>query len=147
EGRNPGPLAGPPKEKGAPAADPVQAAVPDSQKSAAAEPAKPQFKAKVEQVALRRAELAFRDEAVKPLTTLTVTDLSADVKDITWPVAGPATFTVSMKMPKSGKVELKGSVAPLPFDIDFESTLRDGTVEPFQPYLPGKARLRGSINA
>ncbi len=102
---------------------------------------------KVEQITLRKAELAFRDEAVKPLTTLAVTDLSVDVKDISWPVTGPATFAVSMKMPKSGKVELKGSVTPVPFDIDFESTLRDGTVEPFQPYMPVKARFAGSFNA
>ena len=139
-------LAGPPKEKSA-AAETVQAAAADSPKSAAADSAKPPFKVKVEQVTLRKAELAFRDEAVKPLTTLTVSDLSADVKDITWPVAGPATFAVSMKMPQSGTIDLKGSVTPVPFDIDFESTLRNGTVEPFQPYLPVKARFVGSFNA
>src|SRR5262249_50306791 len=83
----------------------------------------------------------------KPLTTLTATDLSADMKDITWPVAGPATFAVAVKMPKSGKVELKGSVTPVPFDIDFESSLRNGTVEPFQAYFPVKARFVGSFNA
>src|SRR5262249_30758870 len=83
----------------------------------------------------------------KPLTTLTATDLSADMKDITWPVAGPATFAVAMTMPKSGKVQLKGSVTPVPFDIDFESRLRNGTVEPFQAYFPIKARFAGSFNA
>jgi Domain of Unknown Function (DUF748) len=149
-------LAGPPKEKGAtpapgapnpPAADADRPVAAEPAQPAAADSAKPQFKVKVEQVTLRRSELAFRDEAVKPLTTLAVTDLSADVKDITWPVAGPATFAVSLKMPKSGKVELKGSVTPRPFDIDFESTLRDGTVEPFQPYIPVKARFAGSFNA
>src|SRR5262245_21725494 len=141
-------LAGPPKEKGAPPAPGASGApTAEPDRPAAAEPTKSPFRVKVEQVTLRKAELVWRDEAVKPLTTLTVTDLSADVKDITWPVAGPATFAVSMKMPKSGKVELKGSVTPLPFDIDFESSLRDGTVEPFQPYIPGKARFAGSINA
>jgi hypothetical protein len=149
-------LAGPAKEKGAtpapgapnpPAADADRPVAAEPAQPAAADSARPQFKVKVEQVTLRRSELAFRDEAVKPLTTLAVTDLSADVKDITWPVAGPATFAVSLKMPKSGKVELKGSVTPRPFDIDFESTLRDGTVEPFQPYIPVKARFAGSFNA
>src|SRR5262249_5426377 len=126
-------LAGPPKEKGA------EPAAADAPKSA--------FEVKVEQVSLRKGALAFRDEAVKPLTTLTVTGLSADVRDITWPVAGPATFAVAMTMPKSGKVELKGSVTPLPFDIEFESRLRNGTVEPFQAYFPIKARFAGSCNA
>ena len=140
-------LAGPPKEKGAAAAETGAAPAPSAGAPPADGSAKADFKVKVEQVTLRKGELAFRDEAVKPLTTLTVTDLSADVKDISWPVTGPATFTVSMKMPKSGKVELKGAVTPQPFDIDFESSLRDGTVEPFQAYFPIKARFAGSFNA
>ena len=149
-------LAGPP-ESAKRAASPGEATNPpvaaaDSARPVAAEPAsvgseRADFKVKVEQITLRRAELAFRDEAVKPLTTLAITDMSADVKDMSWPVAGPATFSVSMKMPKSGRVELKGAVTPVPFDIDFESTLRDGTVEPFQPYMPVKARFAGSFNA
>ena len=144
-------LAGPPREKGA-APAPSTPVLADSARPAAAPPAaaespKPDFKVKVEQVTLRKGELAFRDEAVNPLTTLTVTDLSADVKNVTWPVAGPATFVVAMTMPKSGKVDLKGSVTPLPFDIDFESSLRNGTVEPFQAYFPIKARFAGSFNA
>jgi hypothetical protein len=138
----------PPVAGGPPApADSTRPAGTEPARAAVADSAKPDFKVKVEQITLRKAELAFRDEAVKPLTTLAVTDLSADVKDISWPVAGPATFTVSMKMPKSGKVELKGAVTAVPFDIDFESTLRDGTVEPFQPYMPVKARFAGSFNA
>lgn len=151
-------LAGPPdstKRASSPVGPSSPPASADSDRPAAAEAvrpaatasAPPDFKVKVEQIALRKAELAFRDEAVKPLTTLVVTDLSADVKDISWPVTGPATFAVSMKMPKSGRVELKGAVTPVPFDIDFESTLRDGSVEPYQPYMPVKARFAGSFNA
>jgi Domain of Unknown Function (DUF748) len=142
-------LAGPPAAaKGAaPAASPANPPAAAAAPPAAADSAGPDFKVRVEQITLRKAELAFRDEAVKPLTTLAVTDLSADVKDISWPVAGPATFAVSMKMPKSGRVDLKGAVTPVPFDIDFESTLRDGSVEPFQPYMPVKARFAGSFNA
>src|SRR2546429_2755942 len=139
--------AAPPPVAASPAADSARPAGAEPARAAVADSAKPDFKVKVEQITLRRAELAFRDEAVKPLTTLTVTDLSADVKDISWPVTGPATFAVSMKMPKSGRVELKGAVTPVPFDIDFESTLRGGTVEPFQPYIPVRARFAGSFNA
>jgi hypothetical protein len=117
----------------------------DSAKPAAAEPARADFKLMVEQIALRKAELGLKDEAVKPLTTLTITDLSADVKDISWPVAGPATFAVSMNMPKSGRVEMKGSVTPLPFDIDFDLSLRNGSIEPYQAYFPIKARFVGTF--
>jgi uncharacterized protein involved in outer membrane biogenesis len=127
------------------AAEPARPVAADSAAPAAAEPARSDFKVKVEQVALRKAELGFKDEAVKPLTTLTITNLSADVKDITWPVTGPAVFAVSMNMPKSGRVEMKGSVTPLPFDIDFDLSLRDGTIEPFQAYFPIKARFAGTF--
>jgi outer membrane protein OmpA-like peptidoglycan-associated protein len=127
------------------AAESVRPVAAESAQPAAAEPARADFKAKVEQIALRKAELAFRDEAVKPLTTLTVTDLSADVKDISWPPTGPATFAVSMQMPKSGRVEMKGSVTPLPFDIDFDLSLRDGSIEPYQVYMPVKARFVGTF--
>ena len=150
-------LAGPPdsKKSGAPTgATPARSAAagqarpvsPESAKPlASAEPARADFKLMVEQVALRKAELGLKDESVKPLTTLTITDLSADVKDISWPVAGPATFAVSMNMPRSGRVEMKGSVTPLPFDIDFDLSLRNGAIEPYQAYFPIKARFVGTF--
>src|SRR5213593_305305 len=100
----------PPDAKGA--APPAQA--PDS--AGTAGPPPPDFKLRIEQIALRNGGLTFKDEAVKPINTLAITDLSADVKDVSWPVAGPAGFAVTMKMPKSGRVEMKGSVTPLPFD-------------------------------
>jgi Domain of Unknown Function (DUF748) len=126
------------------AAEPARPAAADSTPPTA-ETARSDFKVKVEQIALRKAELGFKDDAVKPLTTLTITDLSADVKDISWPVTGPAVFAVSMNMPKSGRVEMKGSVTPLPFDIDFDLSLRDGSIEPFQAYFPIKARFVGTF--
>jgi hypothetical protein len=134
--------AAPPRSVAADRARPLPA---DSAKPAAAEPGRAAFKLMVEQVALRKAELGLKDEAVKPLTTLTITDLSADVKAISWPVAGPATFAVSMNMPKSGRVEMKGSVTPLPFDVEFDLSLRNGSIEPYQAYFPIKARFVGAF--
>src|SRR5215470_1787610 len=65
-------LAGPPKDKSAAPAPstpvPADSARPAAAPPAAAESPKPDFKVKVEQVTLRKGELAFRDEAVKPLT-------------------------------------------------------------------------------
>src|SRR2546426_5261545 len=109
--------------------------------------APPDFKLKVEQIALRKAEFTFRDEAVKPFTTLVVTDLSADVRDVTWPSTGPAQFAVSMKPPKAGRLELKGAVTPVPLDVEFAISLRDGRIEPFQAYFPVSARFAGSFNS
>jgi len=147
-------LAGPPAPQGpAPTASPATppapsaaSAPPPPSPSGGAGPSQPGFKLRVEQVALRNGGLTFRDEAVKPVTTLAVTDLSADIKDVSWPVAGPASFAASMKMPKSGRLEVKGAVTALPFDIDFDISLRDGSIEPFQAYFPVKARFAGSFH-
>lgn len=137
-------LSGPPSDTKGAAAGASPAASPDS--PGAAGPPPPAFKLRVEQVALRSGGLTFRDEAVKPVNTLMITDLSADIKDVSWPVAGPAGFTVSMKMPKSGRVEMKGSVTPLPLDADFDLTLRGGAIEPYQAYMPVKARFVGTFH-
>jgi len=122
---------------------PPPARAPDS--AGTAGPPPPEFKLRIEQIALRNGGLTFKDEAVKPINTLAITDLSADIKDVSWPVAGPAGFAVAMKMPKSGRVEMKGSVTPLPFDADFDLTLRDGSFEPYQAYVPVKARFVGTF--
>jgi len=105
----------------------------------------PSFKLKVEQVALRKGGVTFKDEAVKPVNTLAITDLTADITDVSWPTAGPAGFTIAMKMPRSGRVEMKGSVTPVPFDTEFDLTLRDGSFEPYQAYVPVKARFVGTF--
>lgn len=118
---------------------PAQSATPAAP---AARPA-PEFKLKVEQVALRNGGATLRDEAVKPVNTLAITNLTADIKDVSWPSEGPAAFVISMNMPKSGRVEMKGSATPQPLDVDFNLSLRDGTIEPYHPYIPVKARFAG----
>jgi uncharacterized protein involved in outer membrane biogenesis len=121
-------------------AAPAQSSTPAAQ---AAGPSPPEFKLKVEQIALRNGGAAFRDEAVKPVSTLAITNLTADIKDVSWPSEGPAASVISMNMPKSGRVEMKGSATPQPLDVDFDLSLRDGSIEPYQPYIPVKARFAG----
>ena len=120
-------------------APPAQSATPAAP---AAGPA-PELTLKVEQVAVRNGGVTFRDEAVQPVSTLAITSLTADIRDVSWPSEGPAAFVISMNMPKSGRVEMKGSATPQPLDVDFTLSLRDGTIEPFQPYIPVKARFAG----
>ena len=106
----------------------------------------PELKLKIEQIALRNGGLTWKDEAVTPVTTLEVTELSADVKDVSWPPAGPATFAISMKPPKDGRLELKGAGVPAPLDVEVAISLRNGRIEPFQAYFPIPARFAGSFN-
>jgi hypothetical protein len=108
--------------------------------------ATPAFKLKIERIALRNGGLTWRDEAVKPLTTLEVAELSADVTNVTWPPTGPATFAISMKPPKDGRLELKGAGVPTPLDVEVAISLRNGRIEPFQAYFPIPARFAGSFN-
>jgi uncharacterized protein involved in outer membrane biogenesis len=106
----------------------------------------PQLKLKIEQIALRNGTATFRDEFVKPITTLAITELTADVKNLTWPSEGPAPFAVSMKLPQAGRMELKGTAVPAPLDIEAALSLKNGRIEPYQAYFPVPARFAGSFN-
>jgi len=114
--------------------------------AAATEPAPAQLKLKIEQLALRNGTATFRDEAVRPITTLAITELTADVKDLTWPSEGPAPFSVSMKLPQAGRMELKGAAIPAPLDVEVALSLKNGRIEPYQAYFPVPARFAGSFN-
>ena len=109
-------------------------------------PAAAAFSVRVEQVTLRKGGFTFRDEGVSPLTTLAARDLSADLTNLTWPVAGPAAFAVAMRLPTAGRLEVRGSVTLVPFDMEIAISLRGGTIEPFQAYIPIPARFSGSFN-
>ena len=110
------------------------------------EPAPPQLKLKIEQIALKNGAATFRDEAVKPITTLAITELTADVKDLTWPAEGPAPFAVAMKLPQAGRMELKGAAVPAPLDVEVAISLKNGRIEPYQAYFRVPARFAGSFN-
>jgi uncharacterized protein involved in outer membrane biogenesis len=106
----------------------------------------PQLKLKIEQIALRNGTATFRDEFVKPVTTLAITGLTADVKNLTWPSEGPAPFLVSMKLPQAGTMELKGAAVPAPLDVEVALSLKNARIEPYQAYFPVPARFAGSFN-
>ncbi len=100
----------------------------------------------LDQVALRNATLIFTDQALATPTTLAATDLAAVLRHLTWPVAGPVALETAMTLPGGGRLEVKGDVRLLPFAGEFAMSLRGGSIEPFQGYLPFKARLAGRFN-
>jgi uncharacterized protein involved in outer membrane biogenesis len=106
----------------------------------------PQLKLKIEQIALQNGTATFMDEAVKPTTTLAITALTADVKNLTWPSEGPAPFLVSMKLPQAGTMELKGAAVPAPLDVDVALSLKNARIEPYQAYFAIPAQFAGSFN-
>ncbi|PYM94835.1 MAG: hypothetical protein DME04_06730 [Candidatus Rokuibacteriota bacterium] len=105
------------------------------------------FSMKVEQIGIRKGAFTFRDEGVSPVTTLAGGDLTVDVTNVTWPTAGPAAYAASLRLPTAGRLDVRGSVTPQPFDLEMAISLRGGTIEPFQAYIPVPARLSGIFNA
>jgi hypothetical protein len=101
----------------------------------------------VDRIALRGATATFRDEAVKPAATLVLTDISADVRDLAWPAAtAPLGFEVTLRMPGSGTLSVKGTATLAPVTADFAMTLRNAPINPYQAYFPIPARLSGTFN-
>jgi Domain of Unknown Function (DUF748) len=100
----------------------------------------------VERVALAKARFAFRDEAVSPVTTLTATDIGATVTNLAWPGSTPLALEVAFGLPTAGRLTVKGTATLAPFTADVTTSLRNGVIEPFQPYIPIKARLGGRFN-
>src|SRR4030095_15548119 len=116
----------------------------------------PQLKLKIEQIALRNGTATFTDEFLKPFTTLAITALTADIKNLTWPSEGPAPFLISMKLPQAGTMELKGAplpapldrdaALPAPLDVEVAISLKNARIEPYQAYFPVPARFAASFN-
>jgi len=136
----PGASPSPPAAQAAPA--PAAAAAP-----AAGAPAAPVVAVSLESVALRGANLVFADQAVTPATTLAATDVTATLRHVTWPNTRPLTFDVAFGLPTSGRITASGTASLQPLALDITSSMRDGALSPYQPYLPIRARLDARFSA
>ena len=125
----------------APAATPPATAPPD------AAPAAPPLAVTLGSVSLRDARLAFADRTVTPAVTLAATDVTATLRDVTWPNTRPLTFDVAFGLPTSGRITAQGQGTLQPLDVQITSSMRDGALSPYQPYLPIKARLDARLSA
>jgi hypothetical protein len=101
---------------------------------------------RVERVTLAPSTVTVVDESVKPAATLALTKLQATLDDLTWPVKGPASLTLSTVLPGGGTLEVKGPVIAQPLDADLAFTLRNAPVAPYQAYIPVPARLSGRFS-
>ena len=131
----PAPASPPPPATPAPTSTPPDASAPATQ-----------LRFAIERVALTKARVALRDEAVTPVTTLTVADIGATVTNVTWPGTTPLALEASLTLPTAGRVNLKGTATLSPFSTDITSSLRGGSIEPYHPYIPFKGRLAGRFN-
>ena len=100
----------------------------------------------VERVALTKGRATFKDEAVSPANTLTLSDLSATVTGLTWPGPKPFDVVLAVNLPGAGKFNTKGTVTLEPITADLAMTMRGASIEPYRPYIPIKAQLAGNFN-
>ena len=126
----------------APAAAPPPSAIPAA---APGGPPPPVPRITIERLVLKGAA-ALTDESVKPAATLALRDIAVTLEHLTWPGAAPVALDVALGLPAAGTLTVKGSATLQPFSVDVTSSLRGGSIEPYQPYIPIRARLAGSFN-
>ncbi len=100
----------------------------------------------LERVVLTNGSFRFRDERVAPVTTLVVSDLTATLRDVTWPSTKRAALEVAMTLPEKGRLTVTGTAVPQPLDADLTMSMRGASIAPYAAYFPFKARLRGIFN-
>ena len=139
-------LAGPGGEAASPAPKVAPGRGPAVSTASRKEPAPKPWKVGVERTKLGGAKVTFTDETVDPAVELIVSKLDAAVDNITWPVRGPASLSLSAGMPGAGTIKVQGPVTLQPLDAELTVSLRDAAVEPYQSYIPVPARFTGRFN-
>jgi hypothetical protein len=88
-------------------------------------------------------QITFEDQAVSPVTTLALTDLAVQARDVSWPPAGPLTLRITGTLPGGGALEIEGGGVTDPLDVQVRIATRDAPIEPYAAYFPFPARFRG----
>ena len=128
----------------APAASP---AAPTSPAPQAPSKPEPEYKITVEKIALKGGA-TFTDEAISaPPTVLKLSNLAAQVDDVTWPNIRPMNLALTMNLPGGGKVSAKGAVKIEPLDLTLTLNTRDAPIEPYRAYFPFPASFSGRFNS
>jgi hypothetical protein len=96
------------------------------------------------ELTVRGMKVTLRDDTVG--TTLAVSDITANAKDVAWPGGGTIPFEVAMGLPSAGKLQVKGAATLAPITVDFTMSMRGAPVDPYQPYIPIPGRISGVFN-
>jgi uncharacterized protein involved in outer membrane biogenesis len=131
---------------GAPPPKVEPARAPTAPSTSRREPAPKPWQVGVERTRLGAAKVVFTDETVDPAVQLNVSNLNVGVDNLTWPVRGPASLTLSASLPGNGTLKVQGPVTLQPFDAQLTMAIRDAAIEPYQSYMPVPARFSGRFN-
>ncbi len=99
-----------------------------------AKPGKP-WSVRVDEVALKNYGIAFEDRTLARPGHVDVDAMNVTVKDIHIPFKNPLPVNLSLKLNKTGSLDVKGNVAVEPLMADTELKLVHIDIRPFQPYL------------
>jgi hypothetical protein len=75
-----------------------------------------------------------------------VRDIAVTLERLTWPGPDPLALDVALGLPGAGTLNVKGTATLQPFSADVTSTMRGGSIAPYQAYIPLRARITGSFN-
>jgi hypothetical protein len=103
----------------------------------------PPWKINLDRFDLTKGTATFEDRTTSPVTTLTVTDLTAVAERVAFPSTTPATVSLSLNMPGGGRSEAKAVGKLEPLDLQIRVSTRDAPIEPYQAYFPFPARFLG----
>jgi uncharacterized protein involved in outer membrane biogenesis len=133
---------------GSPPAAPRKAtAAPAAPAKPAPAKAEPEYKITVEKIGLTGA-VTFTDESIStPATVLKLTNLAAQVDDVTWPNIRPINFAATMNPPGGGKIGAKGAVKIEPLDLTLTLNTRNAPIEPYRAYFPFPASFSGRFSS
>jgi len=104
------------------------------------------WKINVDRVDVAGGTAEFVDLVASPNVTLALTDIDMTALTLTWPSAGPASFTAGVGMPGGGRTQVRITGVLDPLDIQIRSMTRDAPIEPYRPYFPFPARFKGKFS-
>jgi uncharacterized protein DUF748 len=87
------------------------------------------------------------DTSLTPASEFELKQLKVNVEKLTWPQTEPALVKVSAQLPKSGALDVGGTVTLKPIKADLKVLLKDGDLSAYQRYIPISAPFAGKADA
>jgi hypothetical protein len=108
---------------------------------------RPTLDVTVGEIRVQDGALSLVDGTVTPAARIEVTALGGAIKNLTWPVRGPAQVSLQATLGGGGSVQLAGSAGLDRRNARLTVSLRDLDVAQAQPYVPFRGQVQGRVDA